>query len=229
MGGVLISFREWLHSYPWKQILLPWNSKLSSHLFQRVASFLQINDVVKQNERYLSSHLFQRVASFLLMLINATPHEINIMFSSLSESGFIPTRSPRRRCLHRFNTVLISFREWLHSYVTTIIILTNSHQTVLISFREWLHSYCMLIKLLQGVFERCSHLFQRVASFLLQPKGYGCWNNVTGVLISFREWLHSYYAEEEKTVTVIVSTKFSSLSESGFIPTGEPCLQAVDD
>ena len=44
------------------------------------------------------------------------------------------------------------------------------------------------------------------------------------VLISFREWLHSYYAEEEKTVTVIVSTKFSSLSESGFIPTGEPCL-----
>ena len=39
----------------------------------------------------------------------------------------------------------------------------------------------------------------------------------TGVLISFREWLHSYY--EKFSVPVISWSKFSSLSESGFIPT----------
>jgi len=37
----------------------------SSHLFQRVASFLPIEDLIKVKESFKSSHLFQRVASFL--------------------------------------------------------------------------------------------------------------------------------------------------------------------
>ena len=54
-------------------------------------------------------------------------------------------------------------------------------------------SFLQIIKLLEGTFERLgSHLFQRVASFLpIEIKG----NNIFvlhGVLISFREWLHSY-------------------------------------
>ena len=39
------------------------------------------------------------------------------------------------------------------------------------------------------------------------------------VLISFREWLHSYLAEIFAPRVVDVTTEFSSLSESGFIPT----------
>jgi len=38
------------------------------------------------------------------------------------------------------------------------------------------------------------------------------------VLISFREWLHSYMRKEARAA-IIEALKFSSLSESGFIPT----------
>jgi len=44
---------------------------------------------------------------------------VNIMggkFSSLSESGFIPTLDIPLPYLTRARYVLISFREWLHSY-----------------------------------------------------------------------------------------------------------------
>ena len=64
---VLISFREWLHSY-----------------------FLSIPS--KDMLNALSSHLFQRVASFLLKLFISGLAEAGLVFSSLSESGFIPTR-----------------------------------------------------------------------------------------------------------------------------------------
>ena len=63
------------------------------------------------------------------------------MFSSLSESGFIPTdfkASPRG--VRTFG-VLISFREWLHSYPNSDILGKLLDLLVLISFREWLHSY----------------------------------------------------------------------------------------
>ena len=39
-----------------------------------------------------------------------------------------------------------------------------------------------------------------------------------GVLISFREWLHSYYFIDHSSYPGLL-WKFSSLSESGFIPT----------
>jgi len=39
-----------------------------------------------------------------------------------------------------------------------------------------------------------------------------------GVLISFREWLHSYI--KVKRFFIGFKEEFSSLSESGFIPTG---------
>jgi len=52
-----------------------------------------------------------------------------------------------------------------------------------------------LLDLLEGVFDRLglsSHLFQRVASFLPEEVVPEVWKIDFGVLISFREWLHSY-------------------------------------
>jgi len=115
---VLISFREWLHSYtavdyaievinyigshlfqrvasflPGSVYFDEWDKEDCSHLFQRVASFLR-NDLVAPNTgAAISSHLFQRVASFLHKTVDIQP------------SGMI--------------AVLISFREWLHSYSET--------------------------------------------------------------------------------------------------------------
>jgi len=64
---VLISFREWLHSYDDHVYTTKLTLDVGSHLFQRVASFLQV--VARQCEySYLE------------------------LFSSLSESGFIPTK-----------------------------------------------------------------------------------------------------------------------------------------
>jgi len=40
------------------------------------------------------SHLFQRVASFLPRMFHLLPERLGRLFSSLSESGFIPTRVP---------------------------------------------------------------------------------------------------------------------------------------
>ena len=116
-----------------------------SHLFQRVASFLlkdkQTLDLFKAGlfsslsesgfipttswtrcscqRTCHRSHLFQRVASFLLKTKRRLIYFETVSFSSLSESGFIPTswgsgwdRNPE--------LVLISFREWLHSYEATV-------------------------------------------------------------------------------------------------------------
>ncbi len=164
---VLISFREWLHSYlcweRWKLIL----------------------DV--------------------------------LLFSSLSESGFIPTMGAFIFTILSHNIVLISFREWLHSYWIPSWVFICSKWAVLISFREWLHSYNF--------------------GFI----GGDVWE--VGVLISFREWLHSYEKRMENRFEILKigshlfqrvasflrnqsvedtleeKTEFSSLSESGFIPT----------
>jgi len=65
-GAVLISFREWLHSYQIK--IAPLNT-----------------GAVEE-------------------------------FSSLSESGFIPTSMINKAASKVVEVVLISFREWLHSY-----------------------------------------------------------------------------------------------------------------
>ena len=139
---VLISFREWLHSYYSKITRLEIVNKRCSHLFQRVASFLLKSIVRKQNI-------------------------VGFGFSSLSESGFIPTESPQSVLPTLAMGVLISFREWLHSYIRQLTMVTSWHKI-------------------------CSHLFQRVASFLQ------C--NQTR--------FHS-----------VRLYQFSSLSESGFIPT----------
>jgi len=89
------------------------------------------------------------------------------MFSSLSESGFIPT---------------LMRRVWL-SYSGT---------TVLISFREWLHSYRINREMSREMLKDSSHLFQRVASFLQVVEIFANNSCHWVVLISFREWLHSY-------------------------------------
>jgi len=98
---------------------------LSSHLFQRVASFLlelfrnntaywnrvfsslsesgfiptSEKSILWFQSRYRSSHLFQRVASFLLTVVTDSNYKQVAWFSSLSESGFIPTSNKRSiRC-----------------------------------------------------------------------------------------------------------------------------------
>ena len=144
----------------------------SSHLFQRVASFLLSGSRVTVKWTKERSHLFQRVASFLpnkckfdevrslFVLISfrewlhsyldirlSISHIRYNQFSSLSESGFIPTEKSSSQDSQIVQVVLISFREWLHSYADR----SESSKTWNIL---------------------CSHLFQRVASFLLQKKIY---------------------------------------------------------
>ncbi len=118
-------------------------------------------------------------------------------FSSLSESGFIPTAA------------------------TVVMMKPDSIVIVLISFREWLHSYrsgspSLINNRLGG-----SHLFQRVASFLPATDKFLIYFDDGGVLISFREWLHSYTADW-LVGPAAAAKEFSSLSESGFIPTDGP-------
>ncbi len=139
------------------------------------------------------------------------------LFSSLSESGFIPTWFQAQAWDRGNRAVLISFREWLHSYFQQLVdeletkyhcshlfqrvasfllnrptMKSNVTCKVLISFREWLHSYFKIKKGLNMRPFSCSHLFQRVASFL-----------------HYHGRRH-YYRRRRR---------FSSLSESGFIPT----------
>ena len=115
---------------------------------------------------------------------------------------------------------------------------------VLISFREWLHSYSKISNTPpQGGFY-CSHLFQRVASFLPWGLLFLLFYLTISVLISFREWLHSYRETRLRAISTCIKfcshlfqrvasflrtsrkankkvtpKQFSSLSESGFIPT----------
>ena len=120
-----------------------------------------------QSLAFQCSHLFQRVASFLLRYPAECPVGYHL-FSSLSESGFIPTT--------------------LEFFISGL-----KEAGVLISFREWLHSYS-----------------RRFLGFRVRPE--------SPVLISFREWLHSYLTLILRFCTRLQKL-FSSLSESGFIPT----------
>ena len=166
MIAVLISFREWLHSYNYKYVAATAARTIGSHLFQRVASFLlkqkiysmflepRCSHLFQRVASFLhtpffifpvvtqfSSHLFQRVASFLQPAkLEALPF-LSKWFSSLSESGFIPTflNIPSKELFQQL--VLISFREWLHSYSKGVMVINDRNLNVLISFREWLHSY----------------------------------------------------------------------------------------
>ncbi len=191
---VLISFREQLHSYNVQLIVLMKKEQSSSHLFQRVASFLLKRFFIgfKEDSGSVLISFREQLHSYYLTAIFLENFWI-FLFSSLSESSFIPTYKGKE-IFHRFQRgVLISFREQLHSYYLTAIFLENfwiflfsslsessfiptykrqelelcCKTYVLISFREQLHSYDE-----EGVVE----LFR----------------NNTAVLISFREQLHSY-------------------------------------
>jgi len=241
---VLISFREWLHSYPHEVVVFTDGGQVSSHLFQRVASFLHLLKLLQG--------VFDRLG-----------------FSSLSESGFIPTNH---------GTFSTSMTEELRSHLFQRVAsflhnkrnnsFTGKVRSVLISFREWLHSYWISGIVIFNRPATSSHLFQRVASFLrretrlraistcikfssLSESGFIPTNTNMGVmysnkpyvLISFREWLHSYHLviyllsclhmlsshlfqrvasfllPEINNHARLHGALFSSLSESGFIPT----------
>jgi len=88
----------------------------SSHLFQRVASFLRMSHLSSsEKERQEFSSLSE--SGFIPTVWDKTVRStLEKEFSSLSESGFIPTYNVWEPVLGSRSQVLISFREWLHSY-----------------------------------------------------------------------------------------------------------------
>ena len=193
---------------------------LSSHLFQRVASFLQVNDL-----------------TLILRFLSR--------FSSLSESGFIPTEKKDTSFSKEGGWVLISFREWLHSYwvqggnkctshvgsshlfqrVASFLLIgpvtgkkpvkkqfSSLSESGFIPTREGLEEAGLECK-------QSSHLFQRVASFLQFQKYQDNHTNNSGSHLFQRV---ASFLLSRRFVGFRVSTgQFSSLSESGFIPTSE--------
>ena len=138
---VLISFREWLHSYP---VIIVNAANVGYVVLISFREWLHSYKHRKHTGNYSqwdSSHLFQRVASFLLIAGVQASDFAWAPFSSLSESGFIPTGVGVPTAQAIAGWVLISFREWLHSYIIREMFINNSATGVLISFREWLHSY----------------------------------------------------------------------------------------
>ncbi len=89
---------------------------LGSHLFQRVASFLLVS--VRKLGLYFTEEFSSLSESGFIPTYRGdkkSPLESS-RFSSLSESGFIPTKYSIKLVKRAFYGVLISFREWLHSY-----------------------------------------------------------------------------------------------------------------
>ena len=191
----------------------------------------------------MSSHLFQRVASFLLMRLglffNEDTKEFSslsesgfipttmskkdlidtiLVFSSLSESGFIPTMRPFLFIFPVVTQVLISFREWLHSYHEILKLIHGVFdRLVLISFREWLHSYTPPSRVSRLGGATRSHLFQRVASFLQVTRPFFFIFPVVSSHLFQR--VASFLQHGTKRSRMPWNKRFSSLSESGFIPT----------
>jgi len=166
---VLISFREWLHSYEYVPVVRAILQRYCSHLFQRVASFLRAKDLL-----------------WLLLILNR--------FSSLSESGFIPTTCRRGSGTPRHQS--------------------SSHlfQRVASFLPPPPRGACLFILLFS------SHLFQRVASFLLEVRSrhfYGFRIRRSHLFQRVASFLLSAVKENVKEK----KPQFSSLSESGFIPT----------
>jgi len=132
------------------------------------------------------------VASFLHYVVAATDKLLIYLFSSLSESGFIPT-SIQWPEINDQQSWFSSLSE--SGFIPTKIqgnVREQHGRVVLISFREWLHSYKFKEMFVNNTAEWSSHLFQRVASFLLRMVAAPSGSSLGTVLISFREWLHSY-------------------------------------
>ena len=90
---------------------------VSSHLFQRVASFL--HDYYTNKLTLDVAHVLISFREWLHSYVVLKEFSIHclIRFSSLSESGFIPTNDHECAIKEVVPEVLISFREWLHSYI----------------------------------------------------------------------------------------------------------------
>ena len=189
----------------------------SSHLFQRVASFLQVFRIpasygIRSKFSSLSESGFIPTFDMDKPVLKVTEG-----FSSLSESGFIPTAMAKLVNLTPHTVVLISFREWLHSY-------NRKYQETVVSDLASSHLFQRVASFLQtvdiqpsGQVARGSHLFQRVASFLLFQSPNWC--------IRFGRCSHlfqrvaSFLRVRSLTEEELAAIMFSSLSESGFIPT----------
>ena len=164
------------------------------------------------------------------------------MFSSLSESGFIPTAIYVQRPSVSLFFVLISFREWLHSYDTNfllrfLLVLNGSHLfqrvasfLLLFQFLIVLNNQSRFSSLSESGFIptrerpqllgfpiRSSHLFQRVASFLRHLALYIVCNQTQ----TFSSLSESGFIPTKDVLGLFKKAleEFSSLSESGFIPT----------
>ena len=139
------------------------------------------------------------------------------LFSSLSESGFIPTLVLLLKFLNKLNKVLISFREWLHSYNRRRNMKFSPATMVLISFREWLHSYKYYWnKSLEEQYFQFSSLSESgfIPTLIMVNFGFGKDNRFSSLSES------GFIPTEFRNILGYVEkSKFSSLSESGFIPT----------
>jgi len=150
---------------------------------------------------------------------------VGALFSSLSESGFIPTAKRTRNQIrykskgsHLFQRVASFLQKQSTPDSQTVQVCSHLFQRVASFLR---------IKLLlaAGLFSSSSHLFQRVASFLPREKtitkddiktSSHLFQRVASFLpgLSF-SWRRVYFHP------------FSSLSESGFIPTPQLVLMAM--
>jgi len=165
--------------------------ELRSHLFQRVASFLLDLLTKIPYLKVWGSHLFQRVASFLLFVEVFNVVEFSEQFSSLSESGFIPTR------LGLTWTQAVEDSSHLFQRVASFLLLrTGSGTPRAVNSSHLFQRVASFLRVFVEVFNVVefsgSHLFQRVASFLPWGALFFFTSIDVCVLISFREWLHSY-------------------------------------
>ena len=144
---------------------------LGSHLFQRVASFLLlILKFLNKLNRFLFSSLSESGFIPTSLYFSQETKEF-LWFSSLSESGFIPTYV--RQLYGRAPEAMFSSLSE-SGFIPTgsrVTVKWTKETGVLISFREWLHSYSDSMRLTIENDLVGSHLFQRVASFLQRPAG----------------------------------------------------------
>ena len=142
---------------------------------------------------------------------------LNKLFSSLSESGFIPTenKSPLntgewRKFSSLSESGFIPTGLYFSKEAASWVACSHLFQRVASFLRIWGKEVCYKI-------QRCSHLFQRVASFLQRFDRYNF--GIDQKMFSSLSESGFIPTSEDTKAFLWCLDEFSSLSESGFIPT----------
>jgi len=140
------------------------------------------------------------------------------MFSSLSESGFIPTYEQEVYNQQHRVTVLISFREWLHSYLWDLEV---NDLTLILRFSSLSESGFIPTNKRNNSFTgKVRSLFSSLSESGFIPTFL--WDlDEDQVVLMFSSLSESGFIPTYLKYHVITGRveQFSSLSESGFIPT----------